>query len=159
MVPASAKEVFSFLDDHSRLSSHMSKPSWKMGGGSMEIKTDDQQGKSIGSHLILHGVVFGMPIYVDEQVIQYRPPERKVWQTVGEPKLLVIGSYQMGVELEDHGQSTQLSVFIDYALPNKQPWHCLGRVFSGYYAKWCASQMANDTAQFFLRKNALNVAS
>ena len=40
LVQASADKVFAHLDDHSRLSSHMSKRSWMMGGGQMRIETD-----------------------------------------------------------------------------------------------------------------------
>lgn len=32
-IPASAQQVFDFVDDHSRFSSHMSQSSWMMGGG------------------------------------------------------------------------------------------------------------------------------
>jgi hypothetical protein len=49
---------------------------------------------------------------------------RKVWQTVGTPRLLVIGPYRMGfslVPIEDSdpnsNRSTHLTVSIDYALP------------------------------------------
>ena len=148
-ISAPVGEVFALVDDHTRLSSHMTRRSWAMGGGSMTIDTDASHGKTIGSRLRLHGVVFGVSLFVEEVVVERMPPFRKVWETVGEPKLLVIGRYRMGVELEEFGRSSRLRVFIDYDLPAKAPWRWLGALFGRYYARWCTARIANDAARHF----------
>ena len=94
VVRAAPAELFAFADDHSRLSSHMSKSSWMMGGGSMSIETDSGGGKAVGSKLTLRGVVFGLQLQVEERVTERIPPYRKVWATEGKPKLVVVGPYQ-----------------------------------------------------------------
>lgn len=40
-------EIFAFVDDQSRLSSHMSESSWMMGGGGMTIEFDDAKGQTV----------------------------------------------------------------------------------------------------------------
>ena len=40
LVQAPVERVFAHADDHARLSSHMSKSSWMMGGGSMRLEFD-----------------------------------------------------------------------------------------------------------------------
>jgi len=45
-VPSPADRVFAFIDDHTSLSSHMSKSSWQMGWGRMEVELDEAQGKT-----------------------------------------------------------------------------------------------------------------
>ena len=40
VVAAPVDQVFAHLDDFSRLSSHMSESSWKMGGGKMQFEFD-----------------------------------------------------------------------------------------------------------------------
>ena len=80
---------------------------------------------------------------------QREPPARKVWETVGSPTLLVIGSYRLGFEAAPHEGGTLLRVFIDYALPVEWPARCLGRLFGRYYAHWCIQRMAQDTARQF----------
>jgi hypothetical protein len=148
-VPSPVDRVFAHLDDHTRLSSHMSKSSWKMGGGRMEIDLDEAQGKSVGSRIHLAGRVFGIELSVEEIVTEHNPPSRKVWKTTASPKLLVIGHYRMGFELTPQGNGSALRVFIDYALPETAPTRWLGHLFGRYYAKWCTQQMVDDAVKHF----------
>lgn len=148
-VPSPVDQVFAHLDDHTRLSSHMSKSSWKMGGGRMEIDFDEAQGKRLGSRIRLAGRVFGIDLSVEEIVTEHSPPSRKVWETTASPRLLVIGHYRMGFELTPQGSGSALRVFIDYALPETAPARWLGRLFGGYYAKWCTQQMVDDAVRHF----------
>ena len=148
-VPSPVERVFAHLDDHTRLSSHMSKSSWKMGGGRMEIDLDEAQGKSVGSRIRLAGRVFGIDLSVEEIVTEHNPPSRKVWETTASPKLLVIGHYRMGFELTRQGNGSALRVFIDYALPESAPARWLGSLFGRYYAKWCTQQMVDDAVKHF----------
>lgn len=148
-VPSPADRVFALIDDHTGLSSHMSKSSWKMGGGRMEIELDEAQGKSVGSRIRLAGRAFGIELSVEEVVTERNPPHRKVWETTGSPKLLVIGPYRMGFALSPQGNGSMLRVFIDYALPERAPSRWLGRLFGRCYAKWCTQQMVNDAVKHF----------
>jgi transketolase C-terminal domain/subunit len=68
VISARPESVFAALDDHARLSSHMSRSSWQMGGGKMQTIVDRQQGRSVGSHIILQGSVLGISLFVEEAV-------------------------------------------------------------------------------------------
>src|SRR5512134_3904793 len=144
LVPAPADKVFAHIDDHSRLSSHMSESSWMMGGGRMEIELDDGRGQKLGSRIRLAGKVFGIELSVEEVVTERNPPHRKVWETTGAPRLLVVGQYRMGFEISTNENGLMLHVFIDYALPERAPARWLGRLFGKYYARWCTQQMVDD---------------
>lgn len=146
---APAGVVFSHLDDHRRLSAHMTKPSWIMVGSRMAIELDESEGRTVGAIIGLSGRVLGIPLFVREIVTEWRPPLRKVWVTTGRPQLLVIGSYRMGYEIAAKAQSLQLRVFIDYALPDGPISYWLGRLFGSFYARWCTQRMANDAATHF----------
>lgn len=146
---ATAADVFAFVDDQLRLSSHMSQSSWKMGGGKMNIEFDELGGKSIGSKIRLSGKMLGITLWVEEIVTDRAPPFRKTWETIGRPRLLVIGSYRMGFEITASATGSLLRVFIDYHLPQTILAHWLGRLFGQYYARWCTRQMANDAASHF----------
>ena len=146
MVNASTEEVFTRLDDHTRLSAHMNRRSWKMGWGKMETVLDDGRGKSVGSHIVLRGRVFGIGLYVDEVVVTRDPPLQKSWETVGSPRLLIIGPYRMSFELSESGpRLTRLTVRIDYDLAPG----LLGQLFGRSYAKWCTRQMIRDAQRAF----------
>jgi hypothetical protein len=149
IVRAPADQVFAGLDDHARLSSHMSESTWMMGGGQMEIGLDDGRGQKVGSQIRLAGRVFGVELSVEEIVTERIPHRRKVWETRGSPKLLVIDHYRMGFELSPHGKDSMLRVFIEYALPARAPARWLGRLFGSYYARWCTQRMVNDAVKHF----------
>jgi hypothetical protein len=144
VIPATLEAVFNRLDDHARLSKHMSKRSWKMGWGKMDTVLDERRGRAAGSHIVLSGRVFGVRLYLDEVVIEYAPPFRKRWETVGQPRLLVIGPYRMGFELLPAGTDARLRVLIDYELPKTGISRWLGWIFGPSYARWCVRQMAED---------------
>ena len=148
-VPAPAGEVFAFLDEHARLVSHMGKRSLAMGGGSMAVEFDEGRGKVVGSKLRLAGTAFGIRLGVEEVVVDRAPPSRKSWETVGEPRLLVIGPYRMGFTIEDLGRTSLLTVFIDYGFPLRAPWRWLGRLLGRSYARWCTDRMAGDAVGHF----------
>ena len=149
LVSALPERVFALIDDHERLSSHMSQSSWQMGGGRMKTILDERRGQSVGSHIRVNGRVLGLELSLDEVVTEREPPTRKVWETVGSPRLLVIGPYRMGFEVTPRGSDSLLRVFIDYALPSAWLEHWLGRIFGGYYAHWCTQSMVNDAVRQF----------
>ena len=149
---APAETVFLHLDDHKRLSAHMGQRSWMMAGARMEIGLDVLQGHAVGSKIHLNGRVLGIPLAVEEVIIEYRPPLLKLWKTTGTPKLLVIGHYRMGFEITPQGRVSQLRVFIDYALPESLLASWFGRMFGSLYARWCTQQMVGDAEKCFARE-------
>ena len=76
------------------------------------------------------------------------PPHRKVWRTTGEPRLLVIGGYEMGFAITEEGAGSRLSVWIDYALPSRG-WARWLPALAGLYARWCVRRMVIDAVQHF----------
>jgi hypothetical protein len=150
-IAAPTGDVFAFLDEHARLAAHMTKPSLAMGGGSIAVEFDKERGQAVGSKLRLVGTAFGIRLGVEEVVTERMPPYRKSWKTVGEPRLLVIGPYRMGFDIEDLGKSSRLTVFIDYELPPRAPWKWLGKLLGQAYAKWCTERMAEDAELHFAR--------
>lgn len=148
-IPASPKVVFDFVNDHSKLSVHMNKSSWMMGGGSMETRVDAGKGQKVGSHIKMSGRVFGISLFLDEVITKYEPPNLKVWETVGDPKLLVIGQYKMGFMIRPQGKKSSLRVFINYDLPTQPSTRWLGYLFGRMYAKWCVQQMLQTAKERF----------
>ncbi len=147
VVPAPVERVFAHVDDHTRLSSHMNRRSWRMGGARMTTELDEGRGQRVGSRIRLGGKVLGIDLGVEEIVTQREPPRRKVWETTGSPRLLVIGHYRMGFEIAPHPTGSMLRVFIDYALPDHAPARWLGFLFGRYYAQWCTRRMVTDAVR------------
>jgi hypothetical protein len=151
-VRAPIERVFSHLDGHARLAAHMERPSWRTGWARMAVHLDAREGRAVGARIRIDGHVFGIRLWVDEAVTERVPPNRKVWETVDRPRLLVIGRYRMGFALSTEPPARDdvtLSVFIDYALPDRGLPRLLGRLFGRWYARWCTIQMVADARAAF----------
>ena len=148
-VGADVDRIFTDLDDQVKLSSHMSESSWTMGGGRMKVEFGEGHGRKVGSTIRLTGSAFGLELSVDERVTERDPPYRKVWETIGRPSLVVIGSYRMGFELSPDGGGSQLRVFIEYELPMTIVGRRLGVVFGPLFAKCCKHQMVDGAIKQF----------
>ena len=146
---APAEAIFTRLDDQTWLAAHMERPSAMMGGGRMTYAFDEGRGQSVGSHIRMGGSAFGLNLYVDEVVTQRDPPRRKVWETVGQPRLLVVGAYEMGFEITPAAPGSNLRVWIAYDLASHRLGRWLGPVLAPLYAKWCVGRMASDAAAYF----------
>jgi hypothetical protein len=159
VIDAPPETAFAYLDDPTRLASHMESSSMMMLGSRMSFELDGARGQAVGSKIALVGSVLWIRLRVDEVVTERTPPVRKIWETVGEPRLLVIGSYRMGFEVQPVAGQSRLRVFIDDDLPPKPPSRWLGRVLGSAYARWCTEQMVKDAAARFPRSATHHPAS
>jgi hypothetical protein len=148
-VSAAPADVFDLLDDQERLAAHMRKPSAMMGGGRMTYAFDEGRGRRVGSHIRMGGSAFGLTLDVDEVVTVREPPTRKIWRTVGAPRLLIIGAYQMGFHCQLDGGGARLRVWIEYNLPRSFAGRLLGLLFAPAYARWCVRRMLTDAVKAF----------
>lgn len=147
VIPGKAEDLFVYIDDHKRFSSHMNQSSWMMVGSKMETSVDEKKGQAVGSHIRLKGKICGIRIFLDEVVTKRKPPYLKAWKTVGYLRLLIIGHYEMTVEIKPQKRESLLSVSIDYELPKTNAW--LGKLLGSWYAKWCVQQMLNGAKNYF----------
>jgi len=95
--------------------------------------------------------MLGLSLSVEEVVTERVPPVRKVWETTGVPHLMIIGRYRLGFEIRPAASQSLVRIFIDYALPQSGLARVLGRLFGGWYAKWCTRQMLRDVTMHFAR--------
>ena len=146
---APVDRVFAYLDDPKALAAHMGESSMMMLGSRMSIDVDADGGRAIGSKIRMRGRMMGIPLSLEEVIIERQVPYKKVWKTIGTPNLQVMAHYRMGFELTPKGDSSLVRVFIDYSLPANAPGSWLGRLLGGVYARWCTKQMADDVARHF----------
>jgi hypothetical protein len=148
-VDAAPPDLFDALDDPRRLSRHMDKRSMAMMGSAMDITTDERGGRDLGSVMRMRGRVLGVRIELEQVVTERQPPTSKAWETVGEPRLMVIGSYRMGFRIQPAAGGSELTVYIEYKPPRGLVPGLLGAVLGSAYAKWCCERMVADARQAF----------
>lgn len=143
-------ELFERLDDQTRLGAHMAKRSMMMMGGRMTYAFDAAKGRAVGSVIRMGGSFLGLSLDVEEVVTERDPPRRKVWETRGTPRMIVIAHYRMGFEIAPLAAGrSRLRVFIDYTRPTTLAGALLAPLFAPVYARWCVKRMADDAAAHF----------
>lgn len=148
-VRAPPERLFDHLDDQARLGTHMEKPSMMMMGGRMTYEFDEAKGRAVGSVIKMGGSLLGIRLFVEEVVTERDPPRRKVWETRGRPRIVIIGAYRMGFEITSSARHSNLRVFIEYDHPRSPIGRLLGRAIAPMYARWCVKHMADDARLHF----------
>jgi hypothetical protein len=145
-VDAPPARLFAHLDEPLQLGAHMRQRSCQMLGSRMDYRLDAQKGRAVGARLDLIGNLWGLRLEVPQVVIERALPTRKVWQTTGPPRLLVIDRYRLGfvITAAPDARST-LNVFIDYDCAGAALKRWLGR----RYARWCVTRMTDDARRSF----------
>ncbi len=148
-INAPAGRVFAYVDDIRNLARHMSeRGSMPMMGSKLTLENVTPEPTGIGATYRYTGRVMGFTIDFSETVTRYVPGREKVWRTIGQPRLLIIDSYEMRVLVEPASDTTaQLTISIDYALPRKGLWRFLGGLLAAPYARWCLGSMIEGTMQ------------
>lgn len=124
-IPARPDQIFSLLDDHKKIGSHMEKSSWMMAGSHMKFELDEKDGRAVGSEIILRGAMMGIPLFIREVVAERKPSVKKVWQTVGEQEMIILDQY--GWVLKSHKKTTDrssrfLSITASQKLQDEKFW-------------------------------------
>lgn len=148
VVPAKPADVFDHVDDHERFYSHVVRLS-KVAGG-LALDMDASQGRAVGSRMRLAGTFFGARLALEEVVTRREPPHVKTWETVGEPRFLIVGRYRMSVHVEPEGEGSLLRFALDYDEPRGSG--PARRALCRSYARTCAREMIALTRKRFARR-------
>ncbi len=87
LAKAPIDRVFAFLDDPKAMASHMGESSMMMMGSRMSIDVDADGGRVVGSRIRMDGRMMGISLSLEEAITERRIPTRKVWETLGAPRL------------------------------------------------------------------------
>lgn len=137
-------QVFAYIDDIHNTGWHMEKSSMPMMGSKMTVETISEQKSGLGATYRWTGKVMGLRIDFTETITRWVKNKERVWQTIGDPQIIIMGNYVMGFFLKPILESTQLTFEIDYELPKPLFWSLVGRLLSPWYSRWCLSNMCND---------------
>jgi hypothetical protein len=145
-IEAPAEAVFGCVDDIRNVGWHMTeRSSMAMMGSRMKLEIVSERLSGVGATYRYSGTMMGLSLDFSETVTKYIPNREKVWRTIGEPRLLIISSYEMRLAVEPRSaSSSRLTISIAYALPRSPLWRLIGRLLAGPYSHWCLRQMTGD---------------
>src|SRR4029453_2127239 len=137
-IRAPVETVFAHVDDIRNLGWHMTgRSSMAMMGSRLKLEILSDERTGLGATYRYSGTVMGLSIDFSESVTKYLPPREKVWRTIGEPRLLIIASYEMRVAIERLSSSlSQLTISIGYELPRPGFWRMVALFLSRSYCRW-----------------------
>jgi hypothetical protein len=146
-IQAPAQEVFAHIDDIRNVGWHMTEESsMAMMGSRLTVEVLSERPTGLGATYRYSGKIMGLTLDFSESVTKYIPNREKVWRTIGEPRLLIISSYEMRLTVEPLRPSvSRLAISIVYDLPRSGFWRFAGSLLADRYSRWCLRRMCQDT--------------
>ena len=154
LINASPEQVFAYVDDIRNLARHMSEsPSMPMMGSKLKLEIVTPEPTGVGATYRYTGKMLGLVLDFSETVTTYIAGREKIWRTIGDPKLLIMRGYEMrGLVEPVTPATTNLTISIDYELPDKGFWRMAGWLLGDAYSKWCLTGMVDGSKRALERQ-------
>jgi hypothetical protein len=136
--------VFAWIDDPRNTGWHMSRPSVAMLGSVLHTEQVSSNESGLDATYRSHGRILGLPIDFTARVTRWVPDREKVWRTIGEPRLIILGAFEMQLTTAPEGDDCRLTAGIDYTLPKSLAGRLLGHLLARPYSRWCLRRICRD---------------
>jgi hypothetical protein len=141
---ATPEQVFKCIDDLGVTGMHMTRSSMMMMGSklSLEFLTANHTGP--GSKYKWTGKMMGMPMDFTVEVTKWISDKEKIWETIGETKLIIYSWYRMHLLILPALNGCKAELSISYEKPKGFFNKILSFLFADLYCKWCLKHMLGD---------------
>ena len=145
VIRSTAGKVFAFMDDISNTGMHMTKSSMPMMGSRLELEQLTENASGLDSKYRWYGKLLGVTMDFTVVVTKWIKDKEKVWKTIGDAKMIILGWYQMHLVISPEGQNTKAELSIAYTKPKNIFFRILSFILAPWYANWCLKNMLNDS--------------
>ncbi len=142
---APAEKVFSYIDDLGVTGMHMTQSSAMMMGSKLHLEFLTKHHTGIDSKYQWTGTMVGMKMDFTVEVSKWVEGVEKVWETIGEVKMIIYSWYRMQLLLTKKDNSTIAELSITYEKPKGWFLKILSFFFADWYCNWCLKNMLADT--------------
>ena len=146
-IAAAPETVFAHVDDFQNVGWHMTERSVAMMGSRLRLDRLSESTTGVGARYRWHGRIAGLAVDVTEAVTEWVPNRRKVWETVGQPRLIIMSGYRMSFTVAPTSVGTVLTITIEYELPGFLVGRVLGWLLGDMYSRWCLRWMCRDAGK------------
>lgn len=126
---------------------HMSTSSVMMMGSKLQLKFLTEHHVGLHARYRWTGAIMGLQMDFTVQVTRYIDGREKVWETIGDSKLIIYSWYRMSLEVQPAVEGTRAKLSITY----EKPKGLFGRIVSffvaDWYCKWCLRKMLEDAGK------------
>lgn len=140
--------VFVFMDNIDNTGKHMTKTNAPMMGSKLGLEWLTDYKTGLGAKYRWRGRTVGMKMDFTVLVTRWDPGKEKIWESVGEAKMIVISWYRMFLvltPLPDRTTKTELGIYYTKSR------NILGFLLGKRYSVWCVKSMLKDTKKHFAK--------
>ena len=138
-------KVFKCIDDLGVTGMHMTKSSMPMMGGKLDLNFLTVNHTGLGSKYRWTGKVVGMPMDFMVEVTKWVMGKEKIWETIGEPKMIIYSWFRMQLDISAASEGTKAELSISYKKPKGWLNRLLSFFLAGWYCNWCLRNMLEDS--------------
>lgn len=141
---APAEQVFKTIDDLGVTGMHMTKSSMMMMGSKLNLQFLTSNRTGSGSRYRWYGKMMGLTMDFTVAVTKWIKGVEKVWETVGNPRLIIYSWYRMRLVLTESNGKTEADLSIAYEKPKGFVNMILSFLLADWYCRWCLKKMLGD---------------
>lgn len=145
LIHSSPDKVFKMIDDLGVTGMHMTKSSAMIMGSKLNLEYLTTNHTGLGSKYRWTGTMMGMKMDFTVQVTKWVEGVEKIWETIGEAKMIIYSWYRMHLLVYPEGNTTQAELSITYEKPRRWFGKIISFFFADWYCNWCLKNMLGDT--------------
>lgn len=141
---ASPEVVFKTIDDLGVTGMHMTKSSMMMMGSKLHLEFLTLNHTGLGSRYRWTGTMMGLKMDFTVEVTKWIEGREKVWETIGDPKLIIYSWYRMTLNVLPIENGTKAELLITYEKPKGFFNRIISLLLADWYCRWCLRKMLGD---------------
>ena len=145
IIHAIPEKVFTYMDNIANTGMHMTKSSKPMMGSRLELKQLSENATGLNSKFRWFGKMMGFTMDFTVVVTKWIKDKEKIWETIGEAKMIIMGWYQMRLVISPEGANTKADLSIAYTKPKNNYLKFIAFFLAPLYANWCLNNMLKDS--------------
>ena len=122
----------------------MTQSSTMMMGSKLKLEFLTANHTGPGSKYRWTGKMMGMVMDFTVEVIKWIPYEEKIWETIGDAKVIIYSWYGMHLIVTPMLDGSKAKLSINYERPKRIFNKILSFLFADWYCKWCLKYMLRD---------------
>ncbi len=145
LIHSSPDKVFTYMDDIGNTGMHMMKSSMPMMGSKLQLQQLSSNTVGPDVKFRWYGKMMGFTMDFTVIVTKWIESKEKIWETVGNAKMIILSWYRMHLLLTPSGESTKVELSIDYEKSKNLFFGFIAFFLAPLYAKWCLGNMLYDS--------------
>jgi hypothetical protein len=141
---ATPELVFKTIDDLGVTGMHMTNSSMMMMGSKLKLEFLTTNKTGVGSRYRWTGKMMGLMMDFTVEVTKWINGVEKVWETIGNPQLIIYSRYRMKLRVSEINKTTQAELSISYEKPKGFFNRILCFFLADWYCRWCLKKMLGD---------------